>query len=566
MRVMRALLVGVAAVGAISIAAAVLSSNLTRRDVVFVPTPGGTMTEGIVGAPRAINPLLCPQDEAARDVCTLVFRGLTRLGEDGEAQPDLAESWSISPDGTTYTFRLRGDARWEDGTPVTTEDVRFTLELVRDPAFPGPRALHQAWSAITTTVVDSQTVQFQLARPFAPFLNYTALGLLPSHLLSGTVATQLEALPFNQNPRGNGAWRVTEVDVSGGRITRVVLVPSETFAGSKPQLARLVLRFYPNSSALFEAFQAGEVDSAAGLSLEDVKRAEALPDAVIYAMPQARYVMLLFNLRRDSGVLPLSEQPVREALRLALDREAIVREALEGRAMVAHTPLPPNSWAWLAEVQLPPRDLKRARALLEGAGYSLKVVAPFNSAVWQKEDEPLGFTLLVPDNPLMLRVGQVIARQWRELDVPVSVVPAPNIVPNFLATHQFQAALVETLLDGDPDPFPLWHGSRKDSGKNFAGWDDPEVNEWLLQARQTLDRNTRFELYRRFQQRFAQAVPAIPLFYPPYYYVVSARVRGVQVTPITYPSDRFRTLHAWMINVRPVSVVEATATARAPLP
>lgn len=566
MRVIRLVVLLVVVLVAIGIALVIASSNLVQRDLVFVPAPGGTLTEGVVGAPRAINPLLCTQDEAARDVCSLVFRGLTRLSEGGEAQPDLAESWTISPDGTTYTFRLRPEARWEDGTPVTAEDVRFTLELIRDPAFPGSQALHQAWSVITATVVDSHTVQFQLARPFAPFLDYTTFGLLPSHLLSGTTAAQLESLPFNQNPRGNGAWRVVEVDVNSGRITRAVLVPSETHPGPKPQLARLVLRFYPNSAALFEAFRVGEVDSAAGLSLEDVKRAEALPNAVVHAMPQARYVMLLFNLRRDSGVLALSEQPVREALRLALDREAIVREALEGRAMLAHTPLPPTSWAWLSDLQLPPRDLVRARTLLESAGYSLKVIAPFNSAVWQKEDEPIGFTLLVPDNPLMIRVGRLIAQQWRELEVPVSVVPVPNLVPNFLATRQFQAALVETLLDGDPDPFPLWHGSRKDGGANFAGWDDPEVNEWLLQARQTLDRNTRLELYRRFQQRFADAVPAIPLFYPPYYYVVSTRVRGVQATPITYPSDRFRTVHLWTVNAAAVSAPEATATARALAP
>jgi ABC-type transport system substrate-binding protein len=170
--------------------------------------------------------------------------------------------------------------------------------------------------------------------------------------------------------------------------------------------------------------------------------------------------------------------------------------------------------------------------------------------VWQKDGEPIAFTLLTPEGMTPRRVAEAVARQWRELGVQVTVIPVRNMVTNFLATHQFQVALVETLLDGDPDPFPLWHRSQAINGQNYAGWDDPEVSEWLEQARQTTDRAKRVELYRRFQEAFAEALPALMLYYPVYDYVISSRMRNVQVAPVIHPSDRFRNLHEWSLSAR----------------
>ena len=105
---------------------------IVPRNTVVVPAEGGTYIEGVAGTPKHINPLLCQLNEADRDLCNLVFEGLTRLNEAGEAVPALAETWNISDNGITYTFKLRDDAKWEDGTPVTAADVVFTTALLRD--------------------------------------------------------------------------------------------------------------------------------------------------------------------------------------------------------------------------------------------------------------------------------------------------------------------------------------------------------------------------------------------------------------------------------------------------
>ncbi|PJF47257.1 MAG: peptide ABC transporter substrate-binding protein [Chloroflexi bacterium] len=532
---------------------------VASRDTVLVPAAGGTYIEGVVGAPKHINPLLCPLNEADRDLCSLVFSGLTRLNEFGEVVPDLAETWSIADNGLTYAFKLRQNARWEDGAPVTADDVLFTIGLIKQSDFPGRKDISELWRRVEVTKLDDYTVQFRLNQPYAPFMDYTTVGLLPKHILEGTSAANLDKLPFNQQPKGNGPWRVAELNTAGGRISSITLEPSSTYFGPGPKLGRFVLRYYPNTQSLLDAFRNGDVDGMADFSpTAEGAEASGLPNVTIYSMPSARFVALMINLRKDNGALALTELPVRRALMLALDREAIIRDVLKGRGILADTPFIPGTWAHDASVRSYSRDLEQAKQLLREAGYEVAVVAPSNVEVWQKGGEPIAFTVLTPEGGIYPQVAEAVARQWRELGVQVTVIPVRNIVRNFLATHQFQVALTETLLDGDPDPFPLWHQSQANVGQNFTGWENAEASQWLEQARTTIDRAQRFELYRRFQEKFVEELPALMLYHPTFDYIIASRVRNVQVAPIVYPSDRFRSLNQWMINTRRVLASEAT--------
>jgi len=529
------------------------------RDTVVVPADGGTYVEGVVGAPKNVNPLLCQLNEADRDLCNLAFVGLTRLNESGEAVPALAESLGISDNGITYTFKLRADAKWEDGTPVTADDVLFTTGLLKDQGFAGRKDMGDLWKQVNVVKIDDYTVAFALNQPYAPFLDYTSIGLLPSHILSGTAAANLDKIPFNQQPKGNGPWRVAEVNTSSGRITSIALESSKTYFGAKPKINRLVLRYYPSSQALLDAYRNGDVDGMANLSPADAVQAAELPNAVSYAMPQSRYMALEFNLRKDSGASALSELPVRQALMYALDRDSIINDVLHGQAVRADTPFIPGTWAFDGAIKPYSHDLARAKALLKNAGYELAMVAPSNAEVWQKNGEPIAFTLLTPENETQRKVAETVAKQWRELGVQVTVVPVRNIVRNFLANKQFQVALTETLLDGDPDPYPLWHQSQIAAGQNFTGWENADASQWLEQARTTTNRDQRFELYRRFQEKFNEEIPAVMLYYPTYDYVVSSRAKNVQVAPIVYPSDRFRSLSDWTISTKRVLTSQAPA-------
>jgi peptide/nickel transport system substrate-binding protein len=534
--------------------------QLVPRSTVTVPDTGGTYVEGVAGTPQYINPLLCQLHDEDRDLCSLTFAGLTKFNDTGDVVPDIATTWNISDDGITYTFKLRQDAKWSDGAAVTADDVLFTSQMLQDPGFPGRSDIGSLWRTIKVNKLDDYTVQFQLTQPLAPFLDFTTIGLLPQHVLSGTNAADLTKISFNLQPIGNGAWHVVEVNTTGNRVSSIALEPSSNYYGTKPNLSRLVFRYYANSQAVFDGFRAGDVDGFGNLSLADEKRAEARDDLTMYTATRSRYSALYFNLRRDSGAIALSDKAVRQALMYAIDRQKLVKDVLGGDAIVADTPFIPGTWAYDADVKRYPYDPDRAVELLRDNGYELATVAPSNVSVWQKNGEPIAFTLLIQDDTTRRAVAEAIAKQWRDLGVQVTVQPVRNLLRDFLTPRQFQVALVDTLVDGDPDPYPIWHRSQTVvPGQNYTGWDNKDVSDWLEAARTTTDRTKRYDLYRQFQDTFAEELPALPLYYPTYKYAISTRVRQVQIPPLIYPSDRLRTIGNWYVNTKRVVTSNATA-------
>ena len=190
------------------------------------------------------------------------------------------------------------------------------------------------------------------------------------------------------------------------------------------------------------------------------------------------------------------------------------------------------------------------------ASHSSREASTSADAVWQKDGEPLGFTLTTPDTAAGRAVAELAAQQWRELGIPVAVQPVRNLLRGSLQPRLFQVALVEILMDGDPDPFSLWHGSQAQSGKNFTGWDNADANQLLADAHSSVDRTARAAAYAQFQEIFSADLPALVLYYPTYQYVLSARVRNVEVGPMIYPADRLRTIDQWTVNTRRVLAAE----------
>ena len=547
------IVIGVAAI-------AFIVYQLVPRSTVMVPDTGGTYVEGVAGTPQYINPLLCQLHDEDRDLCSLTFAGLTQFTATGDVIPDLATEWEISSDGITYTFKLRQDAKWSDGDAVTADDVLFTAHMLQDPGFPGRSDIGGLWRTIKVNKLDNYTVQFELNQPLAPFLDFTTIGLLPQHILSGTKATDLNNLPFNLQPIGNGPWRVVEVNTTGNRVSSIALEPAPNYYGPKPNLSRIVFRYYPNVQAVFDGFRAGDVDGFGNLTAADEQRAESRDDLTMYSATKSRYTAIFFNLRRDSGAIALSDKVVRQALMFAIDRDKLVKDVLGGGAIVADTPFIPGTWAYNPDVKRYPYDPKRAEEVLRDNGYELATVAPSNVSVWQKNGEPIAFTLLTQDDPTRRAVAEAIAKQWRDLGVQVSVQPVRNLVRDFLGPRQFQVALVDNLVDGDPDPYPIWHRSQiVMPGQNYTGWDSKDASDWLEAARTTSDRTQRYELYRQFQDLFAEELPALPLYYPTYKYAISTRVKRVQIPPLIYPSDRLRTIGDWYINTKRVLASDTTA-------
>ncbi|MCS7179096.1 MAG: peptide ABC transporter substrate-binding protein [Anaerolineae bacterium] len=535
-----ALLIGAGATLLI-IALVYLAFTLTT---VVVPAPGGTYVEGVAGFPHSINPLLAAYNDVDRDLCALVFSGLTRMNARGEVEPDLALKWETSLDGLTYVFHMRNGLRWPDGTPLTADDVLFTIGLMQDPDFPGPPDLGALWRTVQVFKDDERTVRFVLSEPFAPFLDYTTIGLLPAHLLGGLRAADLSYLDFNLQPVGSGPFQVAKVETQGGDVVSVLLKPNPAYYGSRPYLEGVRFRFYPSYAAAFRAFQAGEVEGVSRITLAELSQARQEADLNLYSAPLANQSLIFLNLARKDELPFFQEKEVRQALLYSLDREGLVERVLEGQAIVAHSPILAGTWAYDEDIPRYAYDPPKARALLEGAGWTL----PPGARVRTKGDREVSFTLLSSTDPIHAAVAQEVARQWGAMGIDVQAVAIPPLeLRDRLERRDYQAALVELALPGNPDPYPLWHQTQITVGQNYAGLDHRRISEVIETARITVDPTRQAALYQEFQELFADEVPAILLYQPVYTYGVGRKVQGVQIGPLMTPSDRLATISSWYI-------------------
>jgi peptide/nickel transport system substrate-binding protein len=524
----------------------------------LVPARGGTYIEGMVGQPRAINPWLCQFNDVDSDLCSLVFNGLMRLDGNGLPQPDLAaHPAQISPDGLVYTVTLRSDVRWHDGQPFTADDVLFTINLIKDPDFPGSEDLAQLWQTVEISRVNAYNLSFTLQEPFAPFLDYLTLEIAPAHILRNMPVADLMTADFNLHPIGTGPFKVEEVGTSGGQVDHVLLAANSLYFGSQPYLDRIEFKFFADDAAVFNAYRAGQVHGIARVSNADLARLRQYPHLNVFSAPVAGYSMIFLNL--SSADAPFfQDKPVRQALSYALDRQQIVSQAMDGNGVVVRGPILPGTWAFDSTLPAVRTDMDKARALLDAAGWIVPRTERgiVTSSVRTKDGKPLAFTLLTSSDAIHVAMAREVAYQWATLGVSVTVKSVAMLRTNYLEPRSYEAALIDLVAAGDPDPYPFWHETQVASGQNFGGYKDRDMSEILEQARRTNDFSVRQQLYQRFQQMFMDDVPAILLTQPIFTFAIDERVHDVQVGPLEYPSDRFHTVADWYIVTRRVITSE----------
>ncbi len=516
------------------------------------PATGGVYTEALVGKPGRFNPILDYYNPADQDIDRLLFSGLIRFDGRGQPQPDLAESWGISRDATIYNFALREGLRWHDGAPITSADVLFTVNLLRNPDLPTPPDLQAMWRDVQVVALDERTVQFRLPEPFAPFLDYLTFGLLPEHLLGDLSSQGLLNDDFNLAPVGSGPYRFDRLLIEDGQIAGVALQAYDDYHLARPFIDRFILRYYPDAAQAMQAYRAGAVMGISAISNAILPQALGEPSLALYTARLPRLSMVLFNLQ-DADLPFLQDPTVRRTLLAGLNRQWMIDNILAGQAIQAVGPIFPGTWAYYEGLQPQPYDPDTAIARLKSAGYLLP---PDGSPVRVKDDIPLSFTLLYPDDETHRLLAEAIQNQWARLGVEITLTPVdyPTLLADHLEKRDFQAALVDLDFSAspDPDPYPFWHQSEIRQGQNYSGWDDRQASEYLEQARVTVDPAKRARLYQNFQVRFDERLPALPLFYPVYTYGVNTQVQGVRLGPLFHTSDRFLTVNRWYLQVEQV--------------
>jgi peptide/nickel transport system substrate-binding protein len=505
--------------------------TLEQSLLIVEPAFGGSLVEGELGSPRFINPLLALSD-ADRDLSALTYAGLMGLSGSGTLIPVLAESYDVSEDGKTYTFILRKNLKFSDGTPLTAADVVFTVQKAQVSAIKSPE--YAKWSGVSVSSPDTSMVRFTLAKPYAPFLELTTLGILPERLWRDVSNEQFPFSTLETNPVGAGPFKVKNVSRdSTGLIKSVSLIANPSYALGRPYLDSITFEFYPRTEDLASALSSGEIESA-----YDVPAKGAL------TAPYARVFGVFWN-QNEKPVYARAE--VRKALSLALDRQKVVSSVLSGYATPIMGPVPPNGT--ITQVAIPQSEGKTAAAAktLEDAGWSYDGSAHVwkNAAAKQTLDT---ITIRTSNVPELKNVATAVKADWEQLGIPVSIelYEPGDLSQNIIRPRKYEALLYGMVIGRNQDLYAFWDSQeRNDPGLNIALYANKTVDSLLEDARSNTDSTARLNDLQKIENTVAADYPAAFIYAPDFTYAVPSDLKGVALPQIVTPADRFAAVASW---------------------
>lgn len=514
------------------------------------PVEGGVYTEALVGSLQRLNPLLDANNSVDRDVDRLIFSGLVKFDSDGIPEPDLAESVTASQDGKLYNVVLKPNLAWHDGQPLTSADILFTIELLRNGGEFVAADIQELWKSVEVKIFDDQNMQLVLPEAYAPFMDYLAFGILPKHVFNTMTLDQIASSSINLQPVGSGPYQFSEISMEGSAIAGVTLTAFKDYAGTKPFLQKIVFRYYPDDQSAFQAYVNGYVQGISQISNDQLATALANPDLAVYSSRLPRISMVMFNLNDQSAVF-LQDASIRKALLMGIDRQGMINQIFDGQAIQSNGVILPGTWAFNESTPEIAYDPTQASELLKAAGY---VVTGDTNPIRKKDDIEFSIIFSYPDDELHKQVAEFIAAEWKKLDINVRLDPVPTdiFISDVLDARAFQAALVDLNLSNtpDPDPYPFWDLSQAASGQNYTQWNNRLASDSLEQARVTTDLQERKRLYHNFQAIFAEDLPALPLYYPVYNYAIDTQIQGVSIGPLFDTSDRLSSISTWYVTAR----------------
>lgn len=531
-----------AAVAVIGIVGVLISIN--NRLLVTIPAHGGTLTEGVVGAPRFINPLLAISD-TDRDLSALVYSGLLRALPDGTLVPDLAESYEISDDGTTYTVTLKENIWFHDGTPVTAEDILFTVKRVQDPIVKSPRRAN--WEGVTVEQLSEREIAFTLRQPYAPFIENLTIGILPQHVWGNIDPEHFGFSEFNISPIGSGPYKIEDIRKdSSGVPLYYNLTAFKQFALGNPYIETIQVRFYSNEQELSVALQDNEIDQISAFSPQLAAELEQNGYAVTEA-DFPRIFGVFFNQNESEILL---SQSVRDALEHAVDRDEIISEVLHGYGTAVDGPIPPGVGGYVVPpATTSPSRIQQAQEILEDAGWEKT-----DEGVYVQEDDDatttLAFSLATARVPELKHAAELVAEDWRELgaDVDLQIFEAGDLNQNVIRPRDYEALLFGQIIGREADLFAFWHSSqRNDPGLNISLYANRSVDNVLEEARTVSDPIARAQQYQEFTTEIAEDIPAVFLYSPKFLYLVSPKLNGFDIESVANAGDRFAQVHKWYV-------------------
>ncbi len=586
--------------------------NFYFKNTEKVPAKGGTHIEGVVGQPRFINPVYANSD-VDRDLVQLIFSGLMKYDENLNIVPDLTERYEIEQEGKVYKFYLKDDLLWQDKTPLTADDVIFTIKTIQNPDFKSP--LQANWVGVEVEKIDELGIKFTLKKPYAAFIENCTLGILPKHIWQSVSSESFAFESHNLEPIGSGPYKLNKIkQTNSNQVKYLTLVQNSLYYAKKPNISKIEFLFFTNEQELIKAARKRKIK---GLSL--ISSADLGKKWQNYSFLLPRYFAVFFN-QEESKVL--AEKEVRLALNYGTNKTEISQK-------IVNSPILPEIYGFEQPSEIYEFDIEKAKNILEQAGFKdedgdglrekvitkepafkfknylakgskgkevtelqkclegevtgyfgpqteqlviefqkeyigevtgtvgPKTRAKLNEICFEEPDEilPLKFSLVTVDQAQMLENAELLKEQWGVLGAEVEIEKYPlfQLEQDFIKPRNYESLLFGEVLGAIPDPFPFWHSSQKrDPGLNLALYENNKADKLLEENRKASDPEIRAEKLVLFQNVLIEDAPCLFLYSPDFVYAVSKEIKGIEIKKITDPSKRFVGIENWYIETKRV--------------
>ena len=520
--------------------------NINQSFMTSIPMPGGQISEGILGSPRFINPVLAFSD-TDRDLASLIYSGLMRKNPDGVLIPDLAKKYEISENGLSYTFTLKDNLYFHNGKPVTIDDIVFTINQIKDPIIKSPRKGN--FDGVSLEKIDEKNIRFILKQPYASFLENMTLGIMPKDIWENSPIELNEA---NTDPVGSGPYLVSKASKqSSGIIDYYELSGFKKFVLGTPYIKNITLRFYPNEDELTQALKNGVINQISSIrpqNAEDLKKKDYRVESSV--LP--RVFGLFFNQNQNQI---FTNKVIVKAINDTIDKDRIVRAVLSEYGVAIDDPIPPNMIAYQklkSENGISREEiLQKTRESLAKNGWKIGASGFLEKTTTQnkkKTTKILEFSISTGNASELVKSAEMIKEDLAALGMKVDIktFEIGNLNQSVIRPRKYDALFFGQIINKESDLNAFWHSSqRKDPGLNVAMYTNPKVDKILEDAFVTLDEKARIKKYAQFEDEIKKDMPAIFLYSPNFIYVVSRNLKGLAMDHIISPADRFSNVYSW---------------------
>lgn len=503
-----------------------------------IPEQGGAYYEAVLSRVQNVNPYYCYLSSIDKDICSLVFTGLTKYDPvSKQISGDIAYKWDVNEDGTQYIFHLRNDVYWHDGVPLTAEDVVFSYrDVLQSPDYLG--TYQMAFYNVTIEAIDDKTVQFTLQEPQSFFLYTVTMDIIPKHILGEVPVIALEQHTFSKSPVGTGPFELVSVNTDKD-VDIVTLSAYKDYYGENPNIDSIIIYGFNNATDLLNKQHIFD-------GINDVQNPSFINDNFdVYPIQLPRVTGVFFNLNNSI----LSDYPVREALRYAINKDAVLAD-MENISVI-HTALP-----YVDSNITHVYDIEKAKETLYDAGWKIYSEEYDDGIRRNENDEPLTVILATTKSEANMNVAENIKNAWLEAGVQTEIVSLEigDLQESLIKPRKYDILLISTELQPNVDLYPYFHSSQLIwPGLNIAQYKNVESDLLLDKIRATYDYNEQLILTNQLLDKLNAHIPAIYLYAPVANYYVQSDIMNVKIPlQVGHLSDRFFLFNEWAKKTRKI--------------